>query len=66
MSSCNHVVADTQIVFHIQHALEQGAKSVHVRTLDTDVIVILVGLFNDLLVIQPLTDIWVAFAKGKN
>lgn len=45
--------------------MEQGAKTVHVRTVDTDVIVIIVGLFHDLLVIQPLTDIWVAFGIGK-
>ena len=61
MSSSNHEEADTRIMVHIQHALEQGAKTVHV---DTDVIVILAGLFHDLLVIQPLTDIWVAFGMG--
>ena len=37
MSCCNHIEADTRIVVHAQHALEQGAKSVHVRTVDTDV-----------------------------
>ena len=52
-------------LWFIQHALEQGTKTVHVRTLDTYVIVILAGLFHDLLVIQPLTDIWVAFGMGK-
>ena len=31
-----------------------------------DVIVILAGMFYDLLVIQPLADIWVAFGVGKN
>ena len=60
MSSSNHEEAGTQIVVHIQHTLEQGAK-----TVDTDVIVILAGLFHHLLVIQPLTDIWVAFGMGK-
>ena len=57
--------ADTRIVVHLQHALKQGAKMVLVQTVDTDVIVILAGLFNDLVVLQPLTEIWVAFGKRK-
>ena len=65
MDSCNHEEADTRMVVHVQHALEQGARSVLVRTVDTDVIVILAGVFHDLLVIQPLADIWVAFGTGK-
>ncbi|KAJ8353418.1 hypothetical protein SKAU_G00209850 [Synaphobranchus kaupii] len=65
MNCCNHEEADTRIVVHVQHALEHGAKTVLVRTVDTDVIVILVGLFHDLLVLQPLTDIWVAFGMGR-
>ena len=65
MDCCNHEEADTRIVVHLQHALKQGAKTVLVRTVDTDVIVILAGLFNDLVVLQPLTDIWVAFGMGK-
>lgn len=66
MNSCNHEEADTGIVVHVQHALlEHGAKTVLVRTVDTDVIIIVAGLFHYLLVIQPLTDIWVAFGMGK-
>ena len=66
MQNCNHEEADTRIVVHIVHALEQGAKTFHVRTVDTDVVVILVGTFYDLIVTQPLIDIWVAFGMGKN
>ena len=40
-------------------------KNIEIRTVDTDVIVILAGMFYDLLVIQPLADIWVAFGVGK-
>ena len=43
------------------HALQQNMKNIEIRTVDTDVIVILAGVFYDLLVIQPLADIWVAF-----
>ena len=48
------------------HALEQGAKTILVRTVDTDVVVILAGTFHNLIVTQPLIDIWVAFGMGKN
>ena len=51
---------------HIRHALEQGAETVLVRTVDTDVVVILVGLFFDLITIQPSCDFWIAFGMGKN
>ena len=29
MNCCNHEKADTRIVVHVRHALEQGAKGVH-------------------------------------
>ena len=65
MPSCNHE-ADTRLVVHIQHALEQGLKRIEVRTVDTDVIVILVGAFVALTRTQPLADIWIAFGMGKD
>ena len=46
MSNCNDEEADTRIVVHVMHALMQGWKTVQVRTLDTDVIVVLVGVFH--------------------
>ena len=66
MDDCNHEEADTRIMVHIQHALEHGAETVLVRTVDTDVVVILVGLFFDLVTIQPSCDFWIAFGMGKN
>ena len=47
MQNCNHE-ADTRIVVHVMHALQQGAKTIQVRTVDTDVEVIFVGTFHDL------------------
>ena len=66
MPSCNHEEADTRLVVHILHALEQGLKSIEVRTIDTDVIVILVGAFVELTRVQPLADIWITFGMGKD
>jgi len=61
MGQCNHEEADTRIVVHIRHALERGAESVLVRTVDTDVVVILVGKFHDLLAYNQRAKLWVAF-----
>ena len=66
MQNCNHEEADTRIVVHVLHALKQGEQTICVRTVDTDVVVILAGTFHDLVATQPLTDIWVAFGMGKD
>jgi hypothetical protein len=65
MDDCNHEEADTRIMVHIQHAVDQGAKTFLVRTVDTDVVVILAGLYFQLVTNQQLCDLWVAFGMGK-
>ena len=44
-----HQEADTRIAVHVQHALDKGCKQVFVRTVDTDVLVILIGLFHGMI-----------------
>lgn len=66
MSDCTHEEADSRIVVHIVHALQHGAKTVQVRTVDTYVLVILVGHFFDLLQLQPDLELRVAFGVGKD
>ena len=51
---------------HIRHALEQGLKKIEVHIADTDVVVILVGLFYEFTTMQLFADIWIAFGIGKN
>ena len=63
---CNHEEADTRIVLHIRHALERGAETVLVRTVDTDVVVILVGKLHDLLAYNQHAKVWVAFGMGRH
>ena len=53
MRSCNHEEADTQILIHVKDALDKGARSVLVRTVDTDVLVILIVQFHTLPSIWP-------------
>ena len=64
MSSCNQKEADTRSVVHVKHALENGAKSTQVRTVNTDVVDVLTGVFYDLCQIIADLDLWVAFATG--
>ena len=57
MDVCNHEKADTRIVVHLVHALESGANSAQIRTVDTDVIVILIGVLFDIIENHSLADI---------
>ena len=66
MDQCNHEEADTRIVVHIRHALERGAETVLVRTIDTNVVVILVGKLHDLLAYNQRAKVWVAFGMGRH
>ena len=47
MQNCNHEETDVAwrcVVVHVQHALEQGGKTVRVRTADSDVVILVVVL----------------------
>lgn len=52
MPSCNHEEADSRIIVHVVHALDHGATNTHIRTVDTDVIVILVGQYSELIALS--------------
>jgi len=65
MSSCDHEEADMRMCIHIQDSIEKGARVILVRTVDTDVIVILAGIFFELRYAFPGVEIWVAFGSGK-
>ena len=43
METCTHEEADNRIMVHILHAIQQGDKKIMVQTVDTDVLVILIG-----------------------
>ena len=66
MRSCNHEEADTRILVHVKDALDKGGRSVFVRTVDTDVLVILIAQFHTLSSIWSGLSFWVAFGMGKN
>ena len=62
----DHEEADTKIVLHLMNALKGGSSTCLVRTVDTDVVVILTGKLSKLQSICPTASIWVAFGTGKH
>jgi hypothetical protein len=65
MQICDHEEADTRIAVHTVNALENGGRRVLIRTVDTDVVVIMIGLHHKLISSYPSADIWIAFGMGK-
>ncbi|KAG0724638.1 hypothetical protein GWK47_040164 [Chionoecetes opilio] len=66
MPRCDHEEADTRIVVHLKDALDKGCTTCLVRTVDTDVVVILIGKYHSLTSQHQMAAIWVAFGTGKN
>lgn len=60
-----HEEADTKIVSHTLDALRAGHKTVVVTTVDTDVVIILLGMHH-LTTRFPDADIWVGFGPKKS
>jgi hypothetical protein len=66
MPACDHEEADTRLLVHVQDAILNGCTNCMVRTVDTDVVVILIGKFHHLITLCPDVSIWVAFGTGKH
>ena len=65
MNDCNNEEADTRIVVHVIDSLEKGFKKILIRTVDTDIIGILMGLYYSIRENYQAADIWVPFSTGK-
>ncbi len=55
-----------RLALHLFDAINHGARNILVRTVDTDVIVILIGLFFYINSSAITTTIWVALGTGRN
>jgi len=62
---CDHEEADTRIAVHVQHALNKGCCQIFARTVDTDVLIIMIGIFHDLIALYPSAAIWIGLGMGK-
>ena len=65
MSDCSHEEADTRMLVHLRAALENGLTSFLVRTVDTDVIIILLGKYHGIKQVCSHLNLWVRFGVGK-
>ena len=62
MTPCNHEEADTRMIVHVVHAVQEGHKKIAIRTVDTDVVVICTAAFHSL----ACTELWILFGTGTN
>ena len=61
ISPCTHEEADTRLLLHAADCAKLGHTAVMLRTVDTDVVVIAVAMFQHL----TLQELWIAFGMGK-
>ena len=55
--------ADTRIILHLSHAVQNGHTSACVRTVDSDIVVLCIHFFPKL---QGLLRLWIGYGKGKH
>ena len=60
MESCTPEEAGTRMVVHTLDALRSGLTLCFIRTVDTAVVVILLGKLADILTLHPEAKVWVA------
>lgn len=65
LSPCSHEEADTRILLHAKNVLLTGHKTICIETVNTDVIVIAIGILANLKNLG-LNYIWFDFGVGKN
>lgn len=61
LSPCQQEEADTRMMLHLYHAAQQGHTKAYLRTVDSDVVVLAINLFQKL----GLTQLWIGFGHGK-
>ena len=62
LAPCSHEEADTRLLLHVADAVQKGYKKLCVHTVDTDVVVLAIAMYNK---INP-DELWLAFGTGSN
>lgn len=62
LSPCNHEEADTRIVIHAADAVAKGLLKLLIRTVDTDVVVLLIAFYERL----AAEEVWILFGTGQS
>jgi hypothetical protein len=61
LQPCSHEEADTRLVLHAANAAKAGYKNIAIRTVDTDVLVIAISVWQEI----ECDELWLAFGTGK-
>ena len=62
LSPCQQEEADTRMMLHLRHSVEQGHTKAYLRTVDSDVVVLAVNFFKEL----GFTELWIGLCTGKS
>ena len=62
MSPCQQEEADTRMMLHLRHSVEQGHTKAYLRTVDSDVVELAINFFKEL----GLTELWIGFGTEKS
>ena len=58
MTNSDHEEANTRIMLHVYESLASGSRKIMIRTVDTDVVVILIGEFHNMVDDYPNVELW--------
>ena len=64
LQPCDHEEADTRVFLHLKHAVLQGHKVVFIRTVDTDLVVLAISVFDSLKELG-LSELYIRYGVGK-
>ena len=64
LEPCNHSEADTMIFRHLAHASGQGHQTAYVRTVDSDIVILVIRFFTTLGLVELLG--WLRESVGKS
>ena len=66
LGKSDHEEADSRMMLPIASAFRRGAITADLRTVDSDVVIIAICIFNQLLAINPAANLWVTLGTGDN
>ena len=65
MVDCSHEEADTRMMIHLEHALSNGAQTIAIDSGDTDVLIIVLGLYHQLRAKYNFIDVILDFSEKR-
>lgn len=66
MPDCDHEEADSRLLHHAKHALNEGMTYINIVSNDTDVIILALGVYHKLRADHVFDEMTIGFGMGKN